>query len=242
MNEVSMEGTVGKQKKGMGLYTLIAVLILVVGLVFTFSISNYRTYQFKDRGDSLTLWKGKFTPKGTEKVESFESVILKDEDLRMLTGQRYASRDAAYRAIFSHLMDQITVESAKGDEADLSTLNTLLNEAESVFGMIVREGRGVAGLRFQLAQKRVTVAELTLQEVYRKAMPVYKDAVKSGLGDARELEPKMEAMQMTLGLVTSRVTSPQGHRIYRKDTSLVCPVCEVAFGVHPRVANPRRQE
>ncbi len=39
MNEVRMEGAAGKQKKGMGLYTLIAVLILVIGLVFTFSIS-----------------------------------------------------------------------------------------------------------------------------------------------------------------------------------------------------------
>ena len=206
MNEARMEGAVGKQKKGMGLYTLIAVLILVVGLVFTFSISNYRTYQFKDRGDSLTLWKGKFTPKGSEKVESFESVILKDEDLEKLTGQRYASRDAAYKAIFAHLMDQIAVESAKGDKADFKKLNTLLNEAESVFGIIMREGRGVAGARFQLAQKRVTVAELTLQEVYRKALPAYKDAVKSGLGDPLELESKIEAMQMTLGLATSRVT------------------------------------
>ena len=206
MNEVRIEGVVGKEKKGMGLYTLIAVLILVVGLVFTFSISNYRTYQFKDRGDSLTLWKGKFTPKGIEKVESFQSLILKDEDLRKLTSERYASKEAAYRAIFAHLMDQIAVESAKGGKADFSKLNTMLNKAESVFSMIMREGRDVAGPRFQLAQKRVMVAELTLQEVYRKALPVYKDALNSGLGDSRELGPKMEAMQMTLGLVTSKVT------------------------------------
>ena len=206
MNEVRIEGVVGKEKKGMGLYTLIAVLILVVGLVFTFSISNYRTYQFKDRGDSLTLWKGKFTPKGIEKVESFQSLILKDEDLRKLTSERYASKEAAYRAIFAHLIDQIAVESAKGGKADFSKLNTMLHKAESVFSMIMREGRDIAGPRFQLAQKRVMVAELTLQEVYRKALPVYKDALNSGLGDSRELEPKMEAMQMTLGLVTSKVT------------------------------------
>jgi hypothetical protein len=206
MCEVKMDSTAGEQKEGRGLYTLIAVLILVIGLVFIFSISNYRTYEFKGKGDSLTLWKGKFTPKGTEKIASFESVVLKGENLGKLTGQRYASTDAAYKAIFAHLMDQIAVESAKGDKADLSKLNTLLDKAEMVFAVVMREGKGVAGPRFELAQKRVTVAELTLQEVYRKALPVYKDAVKSGLGDARELESKMEAMQMTLGLAASRVT------------------------------------
>jgi len=206
MREVKMDSTAGEQKKGKGLYTLIAGLILVIGLVFIFSISNYRTYEFKDKGDSLTLWKGKFTPKGTEKIASFESPILADEDLKDLTGHRFASRDAAYKAIFGRLMDQIAVESAKGDKADLSKLNTLLDKTEMVFAIVMREGRGVATPRFELAQKRVTVAELTLQETYRQALPIYEDAVKSGLGDARELKPKMEAMQVALGLGTSAAT------------------------------------
>ena len=207
MREVKTESTAGEQKKGKVLYTLIAVLILVIGLVFTFSISNYRTFEFKDKGDSLTLWKGKFIPKGDEKVESFESLILGDEDLKDLTGQRFSSRDAAYKAIFARLMDQIAVESAKGDKADLSKLNTLLDKAEVVFAIVMRESRGVTTPRFELAQKRVAVAELNLQEAYRKALPIYEEAVKSGLGDAQKLKPRMEAMQVALKLGTSTQTN-----------------------------------
>ena len=206
MREVNTESAAGEQKKGKGLYTLIALLILVIGLVFFFSINNYRTYEFKDKGDSLALWKGKFIPKGTAKVESFESVMLGDEDLKDLTGHRYASRDAAYKAVFGHLMDQIALESAKGDKADLRKLNTLLDKAEMVFAIVMGEGRDVATPRFKLAQKRVTVAELTLQEAYRKALPIYEKAVESGLGEAQELKPKMEAMQVALGLGTSAET------------------------------------
>ena len=203
-----MDSTADEQKKGKGLYTLIAVLILVIGLVFIFSIGNYRTYKFKDKGDSLTLWKGKFTPRGNAKVESFESVILGDEDLKDLTGHSYASKNAVYKAVFGHLMDQIALESAKGDGADLRKLNSLLDKAEMVLAIVMGEGRDVASPRFKLAQNRVTVAELTLQEAYRKALPIYEDAVESGLGDAQELTPKMEAMQMALGLGTSAETEP----------------------------------
>lgn len=207
MHQMKMKSTAGEQKKGKGLYTLIAVLIMVIGLVFIFSISNYRTYVFRDKGDSLTLWKGKFIPKGTEKVESFESILLADKDLRELSGRRFDSKDEAYKAIFGRLMDQIAVESAKGDKADLDKLNTLLGKAEIVFAVVMAAGRGEAGPRFQLAQKRVAVAELTLQEAYRKALPVYQDAVKSGLGDAKDLKPKMQAMQTALGGATSEATN-----------------------------------
>lgn len=206
MHQVKMRSTAGEEKKGKGLYTLLAVLILVIGLVFIFSISNYRTYEFKDKGDSLTLWKGKFIPKGTEEVESFKSILEADKDLRELSGRRFDNKDEAYKAIFGRLLDQIAEESAKGDHADLSKLNTLLDKAEVVFAMIMGEGRDADGPQFQLAQKRVAIAELTLQEAYRKALPVYQDAVKSGLGDAQELKPKMEAMQTALAGAASEQT------------------------------------
>ena len=51
-----------QQRKGMGAFTLIAILILVIGLLLTFSLSNYNTYSFRKNGQGLTLWKGKFSP------------------------------------------------------------------------------------------------------------------------------------------------------------------------------------
>jgi hypothetical protein len=56
-------------------------------------------------------------------------------------------------------------------------------------------------MRFQLAQKRVGMAELGLHKAYRKALPVYQEALKAGLGDPATLEAKVETMQEALGLV-----------------------------------------
>ena len=56
-------------------------------------------------------------------------------------------------------------------------------------------------MRFQLAQKRVGMAELGLHKAYKKALPVYQEALKAGLADAATLETKVETMQKALGLV-----------------------------------------
>ena len=63
-----------ERKKGMGLYALIAIMILVLGLLFTVSMSNYSTYELVRQGETITLWKGKFIPKGSEPVQSFDTL------------------------------------------------------------------------------------------------------------------------------------------------------------------------
>jgi hypothetical protein len=56
-------------------------------------------------------------------------------------------------------------------------------------------------MRFQVAQQRVGMAEVGLHKAYQKALPVYQEALKAGLGDAAMLEAKVETMQKALGLV-----------------------------------------
>lgn len=193
-----------KKKKGRGLYILIAILILVLGLLFAFSMSNYTTYQLKSKGEKLTLWKGKFTPKGSEQVKSFDPLVVSDTDVRELTRRNYIGRDAAYKAIFGHLMDQIAAESARGMEADLSKLNSLLNKAEDVLASGKKGDTSLLGPTFQLAKTRVAVAEMSLEKAYRKALPVYEEAIKSGLAEAEVLEPTLEAMEAVLGVGAPR--------------------------------------
>ena len=62
-----------KKKKGMGGYGFIAVMLLVVGLLVSISINNHSTYQLRKNINSLTLWKGKFAPRGYQMVEAFRA-------------------------------------------------------------------------------------------------------------------------------------------------------------------------
>ena len=193
-------------RKGMGGYALIAIILLVAGLLVSISLSNNNSYQLRENGNTITLWKGKFAPRGSEMVASFEPLAVTDgDDYSALTNRTYAGKDAVYRAIHGMYIDQVDEEAAKGPDADVGKIDRLLERAE---GAIAGNPNGdvvAAHMRFQLAQKRVAIAELGLQKAYLKALPVYEEAMKAGLGDGPMLESKVEAMQRALGLIPMEV-------------------------------------
>ncbi len=188
-------------KKGLGRYGFIAVMLLVVGLLLSISISNHSTYQLRKNNNSLTLWKGKFAPRGYEMVEAFEPVVVDNADVSALTGRTYTDKDAVHRAIFAFFMDQVNVETARGDELDIDKMNLLLARAETFAESNGAGDANLASMRFQLAQQRVGMAELGLHKAYQKALPIYQEALKAGLADAAMLEAKVGTMQEALGLV-----------------------------------------
>lgn len=196
---VSFSG--GEERRGMGAYALVAILLLVVGLVFTISLSNYNTYQLRESTNALTLWKGKFSPRGFVMVESFEPLEVGDADVSDLTSRSFTGEDAVYKAIYAFFMDEITVELAKGDEADNGKVSRLLAKAEGIVGPDVNGDRSLANINFQLATKRVAIAEMELQKAYEKALPAYQQAASMGLADTDMVEAKILAMQEALGLI-----------------------------------------
>jgi len=188
-------------RKGLGGYGFIAVMLLIVGLLLSISISNHSTYQLRKNSNSLTLWKGKFAPRGYEIVEAFEPVVVDDADVSALTDRTFSGRDAVHKAIFAFFMDQVNGETAQGNGANVDKMNLLLKRAEA---FAENNGTGDASLksmRFQLAQQRVGMAELGLHKAYREALPIYQEALKAGLADGATLEAKVETMQKALGLV-----------------------------------------
>ncbi len=185
-------------KKGLGIYTFIALLILVLGLLFAVSMSNKSTYQFVSKGETITLWQGKFIPKGSEPVKNFDPLQADELEASGLTGKSYAGQEAAYKALFNHLMALITAESAKGKEADLNKLQILLYKGEDLLDRGERGGVELLDARFQLAKALVAVAEMSLERAYRKALPVYEEAIKSGTGDKEALATKRDTMQSAL--------------------------------------------
>ncbi|UCE84054.1 MAG: helix-turn-helix domain-containing protein [Deltaproteobacteria bacterium] len=191
----------GEKRRGMGAYALIAIILLVVGLVFTISLSNYNTYQLREGSNTLTLWKGKFSPRGFVQVESFEPIDVGDADVSDLTSRTYAGEDAVFKAIYAFYMDQVTAELDKGNGADNGKVSSLLAKAENIVGGDVEGDRSLANINFQLAEKRVAVAEMELQKAYEKALPAYEQAASMGLADEAMLEAKILAMQEALGLV-----------------------------------------
>ncbi len=188
-------------KKGLGGYGFIAVMLLIVGLLLSISINNHSTYQLRKNSNSLTLWKGKFAPRGYEMVEAFEPVEVGDTDVSTLTDRTFTGRDAVHRAIFAFFMDQVNGETARGNGADIGKMSLLLDRAEAFAEVNGSGDASLRGMRFQLAQQRVGIAELGLHKAYRKALPIYQEALKAGLADAATLEAKVEAMQTALGLV-----------------------------------------
>jgi transposase-like protein len=191
----------GEKRRGMGAYALIAIILLVVGLVFTISLSNYNTYQLREGSNTLTLWKGKFSPRGFVQVESFEPIDVGDADVSALTSRTYTGEDAVSKAIYAFYMDQITAELDKGNGADNGKVSRLLAKAENVVGGDVEGDRSLANINYQLAEKRVAIAEMELQKAYEKALPAYQQAASMGIADEAMLEAKILAMQEALGLV-----------------------------------------
>ena len=188
-------------KKGIGGYAFFAILLLAIGLLVSISLSHYNTYKLMKNSNTLTLWKGKFAPRGFERVESFEPVVVGDSDVSGLTNKLYTGKAAVYKAIFAFYMDQVAGESAKGDKADMSTISLLLDRAENFMNGNGKAEEGLAAMRFNLAQERVAMAELGLQKAYQKALPIYQEALKAGLADRTILEAKVKTMEETLGLL-----------------------------------------
>ncbi|MFP3869570.1 MAG: helix-turn-helix domain-containing protein [Syntrophobacteria bacterium] len=196
-------GSGGGGKRGIGVYALIAIALLVIGLLLTISSSNYNSYHLRKSGEKLSLWKGKFAPRGSEMVDSFEPLNVGESDISSLTGKRFVGKDAVYKAVFTHFMDRINAQESK-DNPDMAEINRLLAKAEEVIVTAVGEGRNMSKPRFELAKKRVAVAEQQLRNAYEKALPVYQQARKQGVADRTELESKMQEMKAALGVVPAK--------------------------------------
>jgi hypothetical protein len=98
-------------------------------------------------------------------------------------------------------MEQTTAELNKGDQGDLGKVDRLFAKADA---LVVKEGSGMAGPRFELAQKRVAVAEMALKRAYQKALPAYQEALRLKMGDSATLRAQIEAMQIALGLAVPK--------------------------------------
>ncbi len=188
----------GEKKKGIGIYALIAVLLLILGLLFSVSFSHYNTYELRLTDNTLTLWKGKFAARGFEMLEEFEPLQVGDSDVSALTNRTFAGEDELNRAIYAFLMDQINAELAKGNEADSAKIDLLLAKAEDIVGADAKNSLSLVDIRYQLAEKQVAIAEMELKKAYEKALPVYEEVAGMGLGDAAVVQAKIKAMQAVL--------------------------------------------
>jgi hypothetical protein len=134
-------------------------------------------------------------------VKSFEPIEIGDSDVSRLVGRSFAGRESAYEAVFQYFMEQATAEVNKGDQADLGKVDRLFTTADA---LVTKEGSGMAGPRFELAQKRVAVAEMALKRAYQKALPAYQEALRLKMGDSATLKAQIEAMQIALGLAVPK--------------------------------------
>jgi transposase-like protein len=201
MRDEQVDSGGSPKKKGMGLYILGGIFLVVVALLLLMSLTNFSTYQIRQGGNALTLWKGNFAPAGSEQVRSFEPIEIGDSDVSRLVGRSFAGRESAYTAVFQYFMEQATAEVNRGDQGDLGKVDRLFAKADA---LLTKEGSGMTGPRFELAQKRVGVAEMALKRAYQKALPAYQEALRLNMGDSATLKAQIEAMQIALGLAVPK--------------------------------------
>lgn len=201
MSDEKGESGDSPKKKGLGLYVLVGIVLVAVALLLLMSITNFNTYQIRQTGNTLTLWKGNFAPAGFEQVKSFEPIEIGASDVSPLVGKSFAGGESAYKAIFQHFMEQATAELNKGDQGDLGNVDRLFAQADA---LVAKEGSAMAEPRFELAQKRVAVAEMALKRAYQKALPAYQEALRLKMGDSATLKAQIEAMQIALGLAVPK--------------------------------------
>lgn len=206
MTDTKVDLSEGEKRKGKGPYAVVAILLLVAGILVSFSFNNYTTYRLKQTGNALTLWRGEFAPQGEKKVESFAPVVVEDTEAKSLTARQYDSKDAAYEAILGYFMERIDAESAKGDQANLSRIHQLYDQAQAIFDRATKDGSDLGTSLYRLAQKEVAVAEMSLKRAYRKALPVYERALRQGADDVDMLQAKIEAMRAALGRAAPKRT------------------------------------
>ena len=204
MTNTQMSSSGNGQKKGMTLFVVIAIFILLTGILFAFSLSNRHTYRLQKKDDTLTLWKGRMAPQGLERVKSFEPLMVGQADPTVLTSKGFTSKDAMYEAIFDFMMVQIDEELTKGGEADLDQANRSLDKAEAVLDNHLQASSNLVELQLQLASTRVAVAQMTLQKAYEKALPLYEEALKQGLGRTDLLESRIETAKKVLDSSANR--------------------------------------
>ena len=201
MRDEKVESGGSLKKKGMGLYVLVGIVLVVVALLLLMSLTNFTTYQIRESGNTLTLWKGTFAPAGSEQVKSFEPVEIGDTDVSRLVGRSFAGRESVYKAIVQYFMEQAAAEVNKGDQGDLGKVDRLFAKTDA---LVTKEGSGMAGPRFELAQRRVAVAEMALKRAYQKALPAYQEALRLEMSDSATLKAQIEAMQIALGLAVPK--------------------------------------
>jgi len=133
----------------MGLYVLVGVVLVVVAMLLLMSLTNFSTIRL-DRVATRSPLERQLAPAGSEQVKSFEPIEIGDSDVSRLVGRSFAGRESATRPS-SVLHEQATAEVNKAIRL------TLAKWIASYHGRRARdqEGSGMAGPRFELAQKRV---------------------------------------------------------------------------------------
>ena len=139
-------------------------------------------------------------------MESFAPLVVGDTAANSLTGRQYDGQNAAYEAILGYFMERIDAESAKGDQANLSRIHQLYDQAQAILDRATKDGSDLATSLYRLAQKEVAVAEMSLKRAYRKALPLYERALSQGADDADMLQAKIEAMRAALGRAAPKRT------------------------------------
>jgi hypothetical protein len=159
---VKTEVTMPKEpaKNNIWIYGASAALLLLLVLL-TASLTNSNTFSFRQKGNTLELWKGSFAPMGMERIRIFSDLQLpSDEEGKTIIKDTYTKKEA-YHILFQYSLAKADDALSRQESPDLKEINAFLEEARGY--ALTEDAKETVrlrknGLRFLVLMGKVNVA------------------------------------------------------------------------------------
>ncbi len=147
-------------------YFLIAIVIGITGIVLTLSMYNAAGYFFQQEDGKLALWKGRFAPFGTERVDGFKPLDTGLVDATPVLEKRFHGEWDALNSLFMLILTKADSMLSGADEPDYGAANAYLSLAESIAANGGEDSPQSLMMQYHLVDKRIGQTEKRLGGLY----------------------------------------------------------------------------
>lgn len=166
-----------EKKKRTSVYIAVVILV-IIGVLAGISKLNSIKHHFAKEGTVLFMYRGKFMPFGSAKVESFTPIELGDLDCKPLSAKSFSSKGAAMEGLYRFFVDLAIGEYSNGGASSLARADELINLADGVVTEEMRVSGFVDKIALKVALKKIEAAEKYLVRVYEDAAPMLEKALE----------------------------------------------------------------
>ncbi len=181
----------------------IAVFVLIILLIIVYSFANVNNYYIKENPDGIEIWKGKFSPMGTEQLlfipgaeppESPKEIYSPQEVLPLAFNYQIEKADSLMNVreipdigeVKNNLQKALSFATTQKEEAAVETRLDALKGLVLQYRADVRAKKGAAS--------DLTAAAKMLREALKLDLdPLQKEMIETKINNLQELSTEMKA-------------------------------------------------